>query len=177
MTTSVKSATHFGTTNRLDALRLQLMATEVVHRVGRRIKERRLEMGLNQGQLAARIAGDAVNNQRVSDWERGVNKPSERYMELIAAALERPIAWFYAEDNTEETADLMGALRSTPSQLDRLEAKLDAIIEHLGLSLPDVLPGHEEDDLLGLLEGDDPHVEQQPDNSAPSKRARRAATR
>lgn len=128
MSASVKSARNFGTTNRLDALRLQIMASQHAERIGGRIRARREEMGLKQRQLADLIPSDAVDNQRISDWERGVNMPSARYMEMLADALQRPIAWFHEEaGEPQDTPDLMGALAGTPGQLDRIEAKIDAL--------------------------------------------------
>jgi transcriptional regulator with XRE-family HTH domain len=129
MAASVKLPTDFGTTNRLEALRLQLMAGELASRIGARIREAREDLGINQRQLADRIPSDAVNNQRVSDWERGVNKPSDRYMKMIATALDRPVGWFYTEAPAD-TPDLMEALNGNgPSQLDRIEEKLDRLLE------------------------------------------------
>jgi transcriptional regulator with XRE-family HTH domain len=130
MAASVKLPTDFGTTDRLEALRLQLMAGELASRIGARIREAREDLGINQRQLADRIPSDAVNNQRVSDWERGVNKPSDRYMKMIATALDRPVGWFYTEASVE-TPDLMEALNGNgngPSQLDRIEEKLDRLL-------------------------------------------------
>jgi transcriptional regulator with XRE-family HTH domain len=85
------------------------MAGELASRIGARIREAREDLGINQRQLADRIPSDAVNNQRVSDWERGVNKPSDRYMKMIATALDRPVGWFYTEAPAD-TPDLMEAL-------------------------------------------------------------------
>jgi transcriptional regulator with XRE-family HTH domain len=131
MAASVKLPTDFGTTDRLGALRLQLMAGELASRIGARIREAREDSGINQRQLADRIPSDAVNNQRVSDWERGVNKPSDRYMKMIATALDRPVGWFYSEAPAD-TPDLMETLNGNgPSQLDRIEEKLDGLLEEL----------------------------------------------
>lgn len=109
------------------------MAGDLAVTIGRRIAARRTEMKLTQGALAAKVGSDAVNNQRISDWERGVNKPSDRYMQEIADALERPVAWFF-EDGQAETPDLMAALPSnsdtSSTQLDRIERKLDRLIRH-----------------------------------------------
>jgi transcriptional regulator with XRE-family HTH domain len=117
------------------------MAGELASRIGARIREAREDLGINQRQLADRIPSDAVNNQRVSDWERGVNKPSDRYMKMIATALDRPVGWFYTEAPAG-TPDLMEALNGNgPSQLDRIEEKLDRLLNQL-------------DERLRLLEAD-----------------------
>ncbi len=110
MSASVKSATNFGTTDRLARLRFQVMAGDLAARIGRRIAARRAELSLTQGQLAAQVGTDAVNNQRISDWERGVNRPSDRYMAEIASALDRPVAWFFEDEDAGGTPDLMAVL-------------------------------------------------------------------
>jgi transcriptional regulator with XRE-family HTH domain len=105
------------------------MANDLAALVGRRIRARRKELHLKQRELATLIPSDAVDNQRVSDWERGVNKPSDRYMEQIAEVLDRPVAWFY-EDDEPATPDLMAVLpngNGHEAQLDRMERTLDAM--------------------------------------------------
>lgn len=127
MTATVKSASKFGTTDRLAALRLQLMAGENAKRIGRRIRQRRIEVGLlRQRDLAEKIGG-AVDNQRVSDWERGVNTPSDRYLQKLADALEVDVAYFMLPEPEPGTPDLMSKLSGD----DRLEARLQAIEEKL----------------------------------------------
>lgn len=156
MAASVKPATKFVTTDRLAALRLQFMAGEMAHQIGARIRQRREELGLKQAQLAARFDSDAINNQRISDWERGVHRPSERYMEQLAVALERDVSWFYAGEPSAETPDLMARLSpGDGSQLDRIEAKLDELLSRLP-----------EAGLAGVLEGEAARVRGQQGRSA-----------
>jgi transcriptional regulator with XRE-family HTH domain len=129
--------------------------------VGRRMRTRREELGLNQRELAANIPSDAVDNQRISDWERGVNKPSDRYMEQVAEALGKPVAWFYEDDEPAETPDLMSALGADAkerNQLDHIEAKLDALLAHFAVSDP----AAEVEELLG--EPDPPSAETDDDS-------------
>lgn len=110
-----------------------MMAGELARQIGARIRQRREELHLNQGQLAARFDSGAINNQRISDWERGVHKPSERYMEKLAEILERDISWFYEADRPAGTPDLLGALSpADATQLDRIEAKLDYLLQEVG---------------------------------------------
>lgn len=109
------------------------MANELAISLGRRIKARREELKMSQGQLAAKVGTDAVNNQRVSDWERGVHKPNDRHMADIAGALEKPVSWFYGEGDEEPAPDLLAALGNGAenTQLDRIERKLDQLILRL----------------------------------------------
>jgi transcriptional regulator with XRE-family HTH domain len=131
MTTSVKSATSATTTERLARLRLQLVAGELGARVGARIRSLRQQRGLNQRELADKIGDPAVSNQHVSNWERGVYRPSDRYLGKIAAALDVDIAELMAPDRSPEdrTPDLMGALKTDDdSRLGRIEARLDEVL-------------------------------------------------
>jgi transcriptional regulator with XRE-family HTH domain len=123
------------TTERLQTLRVQLMAGELARQVGARIRARREELGLNQRELAEKIGEVTVNNQRVSDWERGVNQPSSRYLEKVADALGVEVAYFYTKPT--ETPDVIGAVsRSNGNALSdgelelllRIEAMLRAVV-------------------------------------------------
>jgi transcriptional regulator with XRE-family HTH domain len=101
------------------------MAGEIAAQIGRRIRQRRLELGWNQRQLAERIPESAVDNQRVSDWERGVNRPSERYLPLLSEVLNRPVSWFYEPDEPPQPEI------DPVERLVAIEAKLDRVIEIL----------------------------------------------
>lgn len=110
MASTVKVRTQVGIDERVAALRVQLMASEIALRFGQRLRQRRLEMGLKQPQLAALIApyvpARAVDKQRVSDWERGVNLPEDDYKEAIVAATGVPdISYFYEPSEPLETPD------------------------------------------------------------------------
>ena len=60
--------------------------------VGRRIRERRLMLGLCQTDLAARIG---VTYQQAHKYERGVNRVSAGRLSIIAKALNTEPAWFF----------------------------------------------------------------------------------
>lgn len=134
--TSVKSATNSAIDERLKTLRLQVMASETAKRVGARIRQRREQMGLNQRQFAELFDdSSAVTNQHISNWERGINEPSERYMDELVRVTERDRAWFYSDPASDPSPDLMGALSEAQGlgadRLDRIEQKLDAVVEAL----------------------------------------------
>lgn len=117
---------------RAQALRLQVMASETAKRVGARIKQARAELGLNQRQFAALFAAEhAVSNQHISNWERAVNEPSDRYMQELVRITGKELAWFYTDPTADRPADLMGAFEGKRHQLDRIEGKLDAVVEAL----------------------------------------------
>ncbi len=122
------------TKNRADVLRVQLMARETAERIGRRIRQRRLEMGLDKQRYLAELmrAEDpsiAVDNQRISDWERGVNTPSDRHLQLLAKVLKRDVAWFYEETTQEELFE--GASAAEISRLQSLLDRLEVVVGRL----------------------------------------------
>lgn len=145
MTGTVKGATQVGIDERLTRLRLQLMATEMGRRFGQRMRVRRLELGLKQREVAARMRdadpenADAVQKQHISDWERGV-EPSDRYKSLIAQALEVSDVSYFYEEPGKPTESPLDVFASTDANLP---AKVEAIAEKV-------------QDLHDLLLGDPP---------------------
>src|SRR4051812_6114904 len=128
------------TTTALARRRLELVAAEYVVRMGRRIAQAREEAGMSQNDLARALPGK-VGAQMVSKWERGLHEPRSDTLEAIARVLKRPVAYFMADEPEPGTPDLMGTLNGD-SQLDRIEqenqrieAKLDALLEHFGVEL------------------------------------------
>lgn len=66
--------------------------------IGERIRERRTELGMGQGQLAAKVnqlagltSGGLTRNE-ISRYERGLRKPHD-WLPLIARALGVSIGW------------------------------------------------------------------------------------
>jgi transcriptional regulator with XRE-family HTH domain len=82
--------------------------------IGRRIRERRLMLGLSQQQLAAMIG---VTYQQAHKYETGLNRVSAGRLFRIAEALGVPVAWFY---------DGLGGLAAPPvlSRRQRLGLEL-----------------------------------------------------
>jgi transcriptional regulator with XRE-family HTH domain len=64
-------------------------------RVARRIRERRLHVGMTQHELA-RILGVAF--QQAHKYERGISRVSAGRLYHIATALKTPIGYFFAAD-------------------------------------------------------------------------------
>jgi transcriptional regulator with XRE-family HTH domain len=153
MTTSVKTHSRIPTTDRLAALRLQLVTTQMSLRVGQRIRQRREELGMNQRELADAVVdldpekNRAVTNQTVSNWERGVNEPGARYKEALAKAMTVDVGYFIAEPTKAPTPDLSRAGGVSESQLDRVERQIAELHRKLDRLTP-LLPGIAE--LVGL---------------------------
>lgn len=116
------------TTNSAERARFALVAALYKQQLGELIRERREVLGLTQKELADRA--NVEEPQTVSRWERGLNSPTD--LEAVARAL----------DTT--AADLLSHLRpvthkerrrlvpgDVPTQLDRIEAKLDELLSRL----------------------------------------------
>ncbi len=133
------------------------MAGEMALRIGQRIRRARAEKGWNQRQLADSLGGDAINNQRISDWERGVHQPNERNMDALASALEKPVAWFYERDpeRADGSPDVMGALVApdAPPWALRLQASVD-MLQTSVVALSDLLGDVTPDALRDALEAE-----------------------
>ena len=131
------------------------MAGEMAERVGARIRERRLELGMKQRELADLLGSDAIDNQRISDWERGVNRPSDRYMEQLAVALKRNVAWFYSESTATATPDL-SLVKPDDDRLARIEQRLDQLeiaVDHQNANLA------KQTDILARIEAREKRIE------------------
>lgn len=132
MAASVKVANGMATTNRLDALRLRLVAGETAQEIGARIRVRRLELGLNQRELADQIPEPSVGNQRISDWERGVHQPSERYLRMLASALKVEVAYFYGANTGDPvTPPLMNLLEGGEERADELVSTFKRLVARI----------------------------------------------
>lgn len=144
MPANVKPATRPLLATRLQRLRLQAMATEISLLVGQNIRTARREQDrYNQRELAAEIQERdpryAPSNQRVSDWERGIQKPTDRNMRLIAEILEKPVSWFYEDHTSDKTPELedvlpqpIEELTEVRERLANVEDQLERIIRLLG---------------------------------------------
>ena len=121
------------------------MASQMGLRIGAQIRKRRTELGLTQKQVARAMneaaAEDdeqsAADAQRVSDWERGYNKPSERYLRQLVAALQVPDVTFFFEEPdqpdvleslaTDGATALNGELAGLLGRLTAIETKLEQL--------------------------------------------------
>lgn len=70
-----------------------------------------------------------MNNQRVSDWERGVHQPSERYLKMLATALDVSVAYFYGATEQPETPPLLEVFNGGEDKLDEALSILKQLVE------------------------------------------------
>ena len=79
----------------------QNFARIIDRRVARRIRERRLGIGMTQNELA-RILGVAF--QQAHKYERGISRVSAGRLYHIATALNTPIEYFFAAEEASKDA-------------------------------------------------------------------------
>lgn len=124
------------------------MALDHIQRRADRIRERREELDLTQEQVADLMhvaqrelnpdePDDRTRGQMVSDWERAVNSPSPAKLELLAIALTTTVADLSAgpkdQRDADKTPSLIETMEGDPSQLDRIEGKLNILLSGLRL--------------------------------------------
>lgn len=110
------------------------MAAEYKARVGARIRQAREAKGWTQSRLARELP-ESVDGPSVSRWENAKVAPGPDYLEALALALDVDLSFFLAPEPEPGTPDLLGALgapNGDVAQLDRIEAKLDAVLSLLG---------------------------------------------
>ena len=94
-------------------------AAELEREIGARIRARRRQLGLSQGELADQLG---VSFQQVQKYERGTNRVAASTLAAIALALGVGVGWLVGEDTPQEgELELLSAL-SRPGALEILEA-------------------------------------------------------
>ena len=96
----------------------------------RRIEAARTLRGLKQTELAALLAEDGLGKSDLGRIERGDMTMQRIHRDAIARHLGVPDEWL-----TEPDVDTI-VRPASPTQLDRLEAMLAAVVAHLGIELP-----------------------------------------
>lgn len=122
--------------------RFELQVAEYIARIGERIRARREELGLSQGDLARELPGKSDGNQ-VSRWERGEHKPHSDTLEAIARVLRVDMGYLLMPEPEKATTPDPFA---DGTQFDRIERKLDAIIAHFGIAV--TAPAEAPEDLV-----------------------------
>jgi transcriptional regulator with XRE-family HTH domain len=88
--------------------------------IGARLRTRRRQLGLSQGDLAERLG---VSFQQVQKYERGANRVAASTLLAAAQALNTTIAWLVGEEASgrDDDDDVFRAL-SRPGALEILQA-------------------------------------------------------
>lgn len=100
---------------------VRFIAAEVDLAIGKRIQQRRKEMGLTAENLAEQIG---VSQQQFSRYERGATKINVSHLVNIAVILETPISWFFA-DSEADNLTFSDKVQYVPIKQDVLKQRLD----------------------------------------------------
>jgi transcriptional regulator with XRE-family HTH domain len=87
--------------------------------IGARIRARRRQLNLSQGDLAESLG---VSFQQVQKYERGVNRVSGSTLVAAAAALGTTVGWLVGEEGESAQSDDVFRALSTPGALELLHA-------------------------------------------------------
>lgn len=99
----------------------KFVASDVDMAIGKRIVQRRREVGLSGESLAEQIG---VSQQQFSRYERGVTKINVSHLVNIAVILNTPISWFFA-DSKAENLTFSNQEHYVPIRNDALKQRLD----------------------------------------------------
>lgn len=165
------------------------MVTEFSLRFGRRMEERRNELGLTRAQFARELPGHIGENQ-VYRWERGKHLPHPETQAIIARALKTTLADLLADDeeaqaDAEPQADggVLELLRAMQARQIEMERKLDRALGESGApsgtgerlaAAATINPAGEQPSVQAPPGGSpDPFEPPTPDQDAPARRSRR----
>jgi transcriptional regulator with XRE-family HTH domain len=102
-------------------------ASDIDRRIGERIRQRRTEAGLTQEQLALALG---CSYQQIQKFENGANRIAAAQLWALAARLEVPVGWFFAEDAGTAVAaaslDAHGGRQRAAIELARGFARIDS---------------------------------------------------
>lgn len=62
--------------------------------IGRNVRTARTAAGFTQGGLARELG---VESMRVSNWERGINRPNDDNLGRLSAILGQDVPWFFTD--------------------------------------------------------------------------------
>ena len=99
----------------------RFIAAEVDLAIGKRIQQRRKEVGFTAENLAEQIG---VSQQQFSRYERGATKINVAHLVNIAVILDTPISWFFV-DSKAENLTFSDKEQYVPVRNDTLKVRLD----------------------------------------------------
>ncbi len=99
----------------------RFIAAEVDLAIGKRIQQRRKEVGFTAENLAEQIG---VSQQQFSRYERGATKINVAHLVNIAVILDTPISWFFV-DSKAENLTFSDKEQYVPVRNDTLKLRLD----------------------------------------------------
>lgn len=121
-------------------------ATAMDHLVGAKLRERRMMLGLTQGDLARRVG---ITHQQLHKYEQGVNRISAARLFLCARELSAPVDFFFqeGEEQTEPRPRHRRSLSFSQAFNDITEAHLQrALAEFTRMLVQPLGQGSEKDE-------------------------------
>lgn len=106
----------------------KLSVTSVDRLVGKRIQQKRKEVGLSASELSEKIG---IAQQQLSRYERGENKINITHLVDIAIYLETSISWFFMDCISENT--MFNRRKYVPITDNEIESKLYSYIDKLNI--------------------------------------------
>jgi transcriptional regulator with XRE-family HTH domain len=112
---------------------LRQRAERIDRAVGARIRAKRREGGLTQGELAARLG---LSYQQIQKYEAASNRISAGRLWALAQALEADIGDFFGDDGASRTVARAPERRGRALSLRGLDRKVEAALIRLIQALP-----------------------------------------
>ena len=104
----------------------KLSVTETDRLIGKRIQQKRKELGLSASVLSEQIG---IAQQQLSRYERGENKINVAQLVEIAAALNTEISWFFIDCISDQKIN--DKQKFIPVSEDRIRNRLYAHLDRL----------------------------------------------
>jgi transcriptional regulator with XRE-family HTH domain len=97
--------------------------TDLDQAIGERIRDAREEDGLTLQGLAAQVG---LSHQQLQKYEVGVNRICASRLYHVALALDRPVMWFYGEENSQPAKLTSSERKAVTNARNALTAVLES---------------------------------------------------
>lgn len=104
----------------------KLSVTETDRLVGKRIQQKRKELGFSAAELSEKIG---IAQQQLSRYERGENKINVAHLVEVATALNTEIGWFFVDCMSEQKD--VNNYRFIPVSEDSIRNRLNSHLDRL----------------------------------------------
>ncbi|OOF43377.1 transcriptional regulator [Rodentibacter trehalosifermentans] len=106
----------------------KLSVTETDRLIGKRIQQKRKEVGLSAAELSEQIG---IAQQQLSRYERGENKINVSHLVEIATLLNTPIGWFFIDCLSDQIEN--GRKKFIPINENDVKSRLNYHLNNLSL--------------------------------------------
>lgn len=134
-------------------------------RIGKRVREARVDAKITQAQLADRLG---ISRPAVSQWENGKSDPTHENLVAIASLTGKPLSWFHVKSDDQAMKLANSAIAdATVNNLRLLPRHLRLVIDRkiaranaYAATLPEwvleteIPVGHDLEELLDRIEAD-----------------------